>query len=90
MRIEIPDVLLARVPAELSRKACICRDCVEEFHRSKLSALPRLKILPGDYYFDGGLMVFTGDYHRRRGYCCGNGCRNCPYRKAGLIPPVGA
>ena len=32
-----------------------------------------------DYQLEGGLMVFTADFHRRRGYCCGSGCRNCPY-----------
>lgn len=32
-----------------------------------------------DYVFDGGLMVFTASYLKRRGYCCDNGCRNCPY-----------
>lgn len=33
-----------------------------------------------DFYFDkSGLMVFTEEYHLERGYCCGNGCRNCPY-----------
>jgi hypothetical protein len=26
-----------------------------------------------------GLLMFTADYLRRRGYCCGSGCRNCPY-----------
>jgi hypothetical protein len=24
-------------------------------------------------------VVFTAAYHLRRGYCCGNGCRHCPY-----------
>lgn len=32
-----------------------------------------------DYYFENGFMVFTASYLRRRGYCCGNGCRHCPY-----------
>jgi hypothetical protein len=32
-----------------------------------------------DYYFEGGLMVFTAHFLRRRGYCCANGCRHCPY-----------
>lgn len=33
-----------------------------------------------DYYFDAnGLMVFTREYHLKRGYCCKNNCRNCPY-----------
>ena len=33
-----------------------------------------------DYYFNGdGLVVFTKEYLLERGYCCGNGCVNCPY-----------
>ncbi|MCP9496144.1 MAG: DUF5522 domain-containing protein [Pyrinomonadaceae bacterium MAG19_C2-C3] len=34
-----------------------------------------------DYYFDAGLMVLTAHYLRRRGYCCANECRHCPYDK---------
>jgi hypothetical protein len=26
-----------------------------------------------------GLLVFTASYLLERGYCCGNGCLNCPY-----------
>jgi hypothetical protein len=25
-------------------------------------------------------MVFTAAYLLRRGMCCGNGCRHCPYQ----------
>lgn len=32
-----------------------------------------------DYYFEDDLMVLTAHYLLKRGYCCGNGCRNCPY-----------
>jgi len=33
-----------------------------------------------DYYFNSeGLVVFTAQYLLDRGYCCGNGCVNCPY-----------
>ena len=33
-----------------------------------------------DFYFDtSGLMVLTKEYHLKRGFCCGNGCRHCPY-----------
>jgi 23S rRNA (cytidine1920-2'-O)/16S rRNA (cytidine1409-2'-O)-methyltransferase len=32
-----------------------------------------------DYYFENGLMVLTEKYLKDRGYCCGNGCRHCPY-----------
>ena len=29
---------------------------------------------------EDGLMVATRAFLLRRGYCCGNGCLNCPYR----------
>ncbi|MDQ2938798.1 MAG: DUF5522 domain-containing protein [Acidobacteriota bacterium] len=34
-----------------------------------------------DYYFEDGLMVFTGAFLRRRGHCCKSGCRHCPYEE---------
>jgi hypothetical protein len=37
------------------------------------------KLLPSDFYYDKGKMVFTESYHINRGHCCGNGCRHCPY-----------
>ncbi|GAA4306750.1 DUF5522 domain-containing protein [Nibribacter koreensis] len=39
-----------------------------------------LPLQPGDTYFnEQGLMVFTEQYHLRRGYCCQSGCKHCPY-----------
>jgi hypothetical protein len=35
-----------------------------------------------DYYIEAGRWVFTAAFHRKRGYCCGNGCRHCPYGNA--------
>jgi hypothetical protein len=32
-----------------------------------------------DYYLENGLLVFTATYHLKRGYCCHNNCRHCPY-----------
>ncbi len=32
-----------------------------------------------DYYIENSLYVFTDWYHLKRGYCCQNGCRHCPY-----------
>ncbi|HYN85650.1 MAG TPA: DUF5522 domain-containing protein [Pyrinomonadaceae bacterium] len=32
-----------------------------------------------DFYREGALVVFTEGFHLRRGYCCGSGCRHCPY-----------
>ena len=40
------------------------------------------KVVEGvDYYFEDGLMVLTEAFLKRRGYCCNNGCRHCPYPK---------
>lgn len=25
--------------------------------------------------------VFTEHYHSKRGFCCNNSCRHCPYKK---------
>lgn len=33
-----------------------------------------------DYYLEDGLLVFTAQYLRERGYCCENDCRHCPYK----------
>ena len=30
-------------------------------------------------YVEHGFYVFTSAYHRKRGYCCKNGCRHCPF-----------
>ena len=31
------------------------------------------------YYLEDGRVVFTTKYLKERGYCCGTGCKNCPY-----------
>lgn len=44
------------------------------------------KLVEGiDYYInEAGNYVFTAWYHLRRGYCCQNGCKHCPY---GFVKP---
>jgi len=33
-----------------------------------------------DFYFnEDGLMVFTAAYHLKRGTCCKNKCKHCPW-----------
>lgn len=39
------------------------------------------------YYNDQGLMVLTEKYHLERGYCCGNGCKHCPYHYINVPEP---
>lgn len=48
-----------------------------------------LPLLPGDFYYnEQGLLVFTAQYLLKRGSCCKNGCRHCPYgfRKQENVP----
>ena len=49
-----------------------------------------------DYYINNdGYIVLTEKYHRDKGFCCGMGCRHCPYnyenvpepRRSALLPP---
>ena len=38
------------------------------------------KLLAPDFYYnEDGYRVMTESYHVRRGSCCGNGCKHCPY-----------
>jgi len=46
-------------------------------YNSKNQKIP--PIGDGDYYVENGFYVFTEQYHKKRGYCCKNNCRHCPY-----------
>ena len=37
------------------------------------------KLQGKDFYWENGMMVMTEDYHKRRGSCCGNRCKHCPF-----------
>ena len=48
---------------------------MEEF-----DGLGRNQFEKGDYYINEmGYRVFTEQYLLKRGYCCKNGCKHCPY-----------
>jgi hypothetical protein len=41
-----------------------------------------------DYYLnEKGFIVFTQKYHLDRGYCCGMGCKHCPYNYQAVPEP---
>ena len=41
-----------------------------------------------DYYFnEDGYIVLTEKYHLDKGYCCGNGCKHCPYQYDAVPEP---
>lgn len=53
-----------------------------------VSGVKGVRLVEGvDYYLENGLMVFTAYYLAKRGYCCNNACRHCPY---GDNPPTAA
>lgn len=42
--------------------------------------MDKKKFIEGvDYYYDNGFIIMTEHYLAKRGYCCGNGCKNCCY-----------
>jgi hypothetical protein len=50
------------------------------------TSVKRTEFVEGvDYYYENGLMVLTETYHLNRGYCCGNGCRHCPFEDENLF-----
>jgi hypothetical protein len=41
-----------------------------------------------DYYYnEQGYIVLTESFHLKKGYCCGNGCRHCPYDHENVPEP---
>lgn len=45
-----------------------------------MSDYGKKKLEPEDFYYsEEGYIVFTEQYHLKRGYCCKNGCKHCPY-----------
>ena len=73
-----PD-LLTRIPDEARNVVCVCRRCVVAANFAEAKARPLPRPMAGDFYIEGEHVVFTAEYHRRRGYCCGSGCRHCPF-----------
>lgn len=39
------------------------------------------------YINEDGLVVLTEKYHLEKGYCCGNGCKHCPYEYKNVPEP---
>ncbi len=73
---------------------CMCPTCLSAVLENKtqdiiasgsidlINNLPKSnKLIEGVdfYYTPEGYMCFTAFHHLKRGKCCGNGCRHCPY-----------
>ena len=47
------------------------------------------ELTEGIHYYinEDGFIVLTEQYHLERGYCCGNGCKHCPYNYENVEEP---
>jgi len=47
------------------------------------------KLVEGEdfYYNEQGYVVLTEKYHLQKGFCCGNGCKHCPYNYINVPEP---
>lgn len=46
------------------------------------------KLEQGDFYYnEEGFIVLTEKFHLKKGYCCGNGCKHCPYNYINVPEP---
>jgi hypothetical protein len=82
--------ILHLLAEDLLEQACLCPSCLGTVARlSQKYADPKgavaeiHKTIKGsaqeNYYVEDGNVVFTAAYHLKRGTCCGNGCRHCPF-----------
>ena len=46
-------------------------------------------LVEGVHYYinEEGYVVLTEQYHLENGYCCGNGCKHCPYQYENVTEP---
>lgn len=67
-------------PAVSSNKKLSAADGGEFFNANAEAGIDSSE----DHYIDRetGFIVFTARYHMKRGYCCGSGCRHCPFPKS--------
>lgn len=69
----MPDKKHIPKPKRLSRNDPFYKEIIKK-HNAAFRA--------GEFTYEDpktGLTVFTALYHLQRGYCCGSGCRHCPY-----------
>src|SRR5436190_14035786 len=90
--VSLPVPLQRYLAEQFQQRACFCRDCLKQLAASAAGNEPphaivakvrerRAAIIPDSYTDELGRTVFTAAFHLRRGYCCGSGCRHCPFIK---------
>ena len=77
--VEGAELLARLIHPELSNNEPLPPEFANAFQPVDIPLLQGALEPEKDYYMEHGAFVFTESYLRRRGYCCGSGCRHCPY-----------
>lgn len=77
--VEGAELLARLIHPELFASEAVPSEFANAFQSVDVALLQGTLEEDKDYYVERGAMVFTSSYLKRRGYCCGNGCRHCPY-----------
>jgi hypothetical protein len=54
------------------------QDWVQELEAQRIFK-EKTKLQADEFYWSDGKLVFTEQYHLRRGRCCNNLCKHCPF-----------
>lgn len=59
----------------------IKKDFIQELEAQRIFK-EKTKLQPDEFYWQDGNLVFTEQYHLRRGKCCNNPktCKHCPFK----------
>jgi hypothetical protein len=90
---DFPPLFVPTTAIDCLCPACFKNSCSEKIEEyvspltpetavhNKATLLPKsTHLIEGiDYYLENGKYVFKAFFHLKRGECCGNGCRHCPY-----------
>lgn len=82
-----PDCLALAVAAAIKNRleTCCGLDAMLQLARPYQSESQLVENI--DYTVEAGRYVFTRWYHLKRGHCCGNGCRHCPFGHTAVLSP---
>lgn len=77
--VEGAELLARLIHPEVFAGETLPQEFANAFQRVDTNLLKGDLSQESDYYIENGAWVFTASYLKRRGYCCGSGCRHCPY-----------
>jgi hypothetical protein len=77
--ITLPNGALRDFAADRLELVCLCRSCLETLAQTSHELADAAAVVKDFYLDENENVVFTAAYHLKRGTCCGNDCRHCPF-----------